>query len=811
MAVLSLAAPASSEAPHRAPPSTADDATLAARADSLDAVLDDLLDRYRVAPAYRVAARLFRLRYDAFGPDDPRTLDVMLRLGRLGESSDLTAHGNDFLSLVLPAYRDALGPDHPKVAETRIRLARLWRGGRPDLRKRAEEHLAAAARILAKRDPGPEVRAEYEHALGAQLRLESRVDEALPHYREALRIRRGAFGEHDLRTINNLIWLSWLERRIGENAAAEAGFRHALELLDDMGLPDHPLRVPALDWEAELARAQGRNAAAERLAREAIRVTETARPHQLAPRRGYGLHAYFSLAHLLLERGAKREAWEAVQAGLGPRSRDAVARSEPGPVERALALRLSAAEGTFQARHAAWRRGEDVSHAELVERLVEVAELRSALLPAFEERATVDIAARATTLPPLAADEAYVGWLAVGADLERGENETASWGWVWRGGDDVHWVRLGRWTETAAFQAWMEPARERSTRLARAADWSRSLGPDAELDALSARVARQFVEPLEPWLDGVDRLVILPSWGVPDLGLESLLDEHGTVLGERFAISYASSPDLPARLAARSRARTATAADAEPRPILIVGDPAFDGVDRADDAPSADIASLDDSLLRSVLAGDEGALDRLPRLPFSRREAEGLAALFGERATLLTGTAASERELRALATGDRLRRYGVLHFATHALYDAKFGDRSALALARPDSPELDGLVTLVDIETSWHLDANLVTFSGCETGPAAELESGGGFLVPALAAGARCVLASRWRVHDAATFLFMQRFYGNVAGVEAPPMPPDRALREARHWLRRREEPDGRRPFEHPFYWSGFFLFGEAH
>jgi len=33
-------------------------------------------------------------------------------------------------------------------------------------------------------------------------------------------------------------------------------------------------------------------------------------------------------------------------------------------------------------------------------------------------------------------------------------------------------------------------------------------------------------------------------------------------------------------------------------------------------------------------------------------------------------------------------------------------------------------------------------------------------------------------------------------------------LREAKAWLRTYTGPSGGRPWEHPYYWSGFILFG---
>jgi CHAT domain-containing protein len=36
------------------------------------------------------------------------------------------------------------------------------------------------------------------------------------------------------------------------------------------------------------------------------------------------------------------------------------------------------------------------------------------------------------------------------------------------------------------------------------------------------------------------------------------------------------------------------------------------------------------------------------------------------------------------------------------------------------------------------------------------------------------------------------------------------ALREAKQWLRSYVDESGGRPYEHPYYWSGFVLMGDA-
>ena len=247
-----------------------------------------------------------------------------------------------------------------------------------------------------------------------------------------------------------------------------------------------------------------------------------------------------------------------------------------------------------------------------------------------------------------------------------------------------------------------------------------------------------------------------------------------------------------------------------------------------------------------------GALERLPS---TRVEGEAVAALFGGDATLLLGSDASVPRLREAIESSRPR---VLHLATHGLMGS--ADRpllASLALCTPQEPTPDdsGLLTLEEILSTWGAQlrgSELVTLSACDTGRGVQQ----GDTVMALplglfVAGAESVLASLWKVDDRATALLMARFYANWLGrattareidgaryAPGEPLPKLAALREAQEWLRSlttadrdrlstsdagqivaeasggttaplvREAAAVHHPYEHPFYWAGFVLYG---
>jgi CHAT domain-containing protein len=248
-------------------------------------------------------------------------------------------------------------------------------------------------------------------------------------------------------------------------------------------------------------------------------------------------------------------------------------------------------------------------------------------------------------------------------------------------------------------------------------------------------------------------------------------------------------------------------------------------------------------------------------LPDTRIELARLTALFGpERVTVLADVHATEPELEALRTGDRLKEFRYLHFATHgeANHVSAFQSQLILvqdqaarqAMPRAGLPTLDGKLTAREVLEFWKLDAELVTLSACETalGRAGGGDGQLGFAQAFLTAGSRSVCLSLWKVDDAATALLMDRFYQNLTGKREglkDPLDKAAALAEAKDWLRNlslaeatqrlgtitngvargkeqeplkevkppvadpEANPKEAKPFAHPRYWGAFVLIGD--
>jgi CHAT domain-containing protein/tetratricopeptide (TPR) repeat protein len=195
-----------------------------------------------------------------------------------------------------------------------------------------------------------------------------------------------------------------------------------------------------------------------------------------------------------------------------------------------------------------------------------------------------------------------------------------------------------------------------------------------------------------------------------------------------------------------------------------------------------------------------GLARKLPRLPFTRREADRILALAPAEATFkATGFKAS----RGAAFAPELGSYRYLHFATHGLLDSERPGLSALALSMVDEvgrPQ-DGFLRANDVY-NLKLPVELVTLSGCQTGLGKAVKGEGliGLTRGFMYSGAARIVVSLWNVNDQATSELMARFYRKMLKGNQRPAA---ALRMAQVDMWRQGQ------WRAPYYWATFVLQGE--
>jgi CHAT domain-containing protein len=191
---------------------------------------------------------------------------------------------------------------------------------------------------------------------------------------------------------------------------------------------------------------------------------------------------------------------------------------------------------------------------------------------------------------------------------------------------------------------------------------------------------------------------------------------------------------------------------------------------------------------------------RVPRLPFTRQEANRIIKLAGEKDSF---EALDFNASLATATSAQLGSYRYLHFATHGYLDSEQPELSAIVLSLVDKngqPQT-GFLRANDIY-NLKLPADLVVLSACQTGLGKEIRGEGivGLTRGFMYAGVPRVIVSLWSVNDRATEELMAAFYQKLLKEK---LTPAAALRQAQMAMMKDKQ------WSAPYYWAAFVQQGE--
>ena len=292
--------------------------------------------------------------------------------------------------------------------------------------------------------------------------------------------------------------------------------------------------------------------------------------------------------------------------------------------------------------------------------------------------------------------------------------------------------------------------------------------PKSDVIALGNATYSIYELLLKPILNSGDqkKLIIIPDGLLNYLPFSALNTSPGGIryLAENHAIGYVNSATLLSELEER-----------QPKEHTILAfAPSFDGT-------------------VSVSNPDRGKL--LP-LPNNKKEVEQILTSFHGRAYI-----DGEASLRNFKS--QLASFGMVHLATHAIFDDTAPEYSYLAFAQNGNAAED-LLYVADLY-NLQLDADLVTLSACESG-IGDLKRGEGFLSLARGffySGAASIASTLWKINDASTTTLMTSFYKNLSKGEAK----DVALQNAQI-----EFLDNNRDnaLSHPYFWSAFVISGNT-
>ena len=198
------------------------------------------------------------------GPESPKTLDTMMRVGAVAERQGRYAEAETMDSQTVQAMQRVLGPEHPETLKARNGLATVYM----DQAKYPQAEAIYSQNLeIERRELGPENSQTLHgmHSLGAVYLYEGKYALAEPLYSEAVEIDRHVLGpEHPntLLAINNLATLYQSEGKYGQ---AEELFSQILEVYRRISGPEHPDTLLVMNGLAGTYLAEGKYAEGEAL------------------------------------------------------------------------------------------------------------------------------------------------------------------------------------------------------------------------------------------------------------------------------------------------------------------------------------------------------------------------------------------------------------------------------------------------------------------------------------------------------------------------------------------------------------------
>jgi CHAT domain-containing protein/Flp pilus assembly protein TadD len=799
---------------------------------SYNNVAGNLDDQGKHAEAEAGYRKALAIRRKVLGEEHPHTAASYNNMAGNLNVQGKYAEAEAGLGKALAICRKVLGEEHPHTAHSYNNVA----GNLNAQGKYAEAEvgfgkaLAIRRKVLGEEHPHT---ADSYNNVACNLEFQGKHAEAEAGYGKALAIRRKVLGEEHPDTAlsyNNVA--SSLHAR-GKDAEAEAGHRKALAIRRTVLGEEHPDTAQSYNNLASSLHAQGKYAKAEALLQHGAEVYFKARGRVAGTGLTRGAFAnkhsrLVWLASTLVRNDKPDLAWQRLEEHLGRGTWDDLsARLRRPAVEQARQIKLSnqldrldqQLERIIAAKEPTPE--QEQQRKDLLTRRRQAQDELDSLTAELEKKygpTAGQVFPRQEIQQALAPDTALIAWIDVRpAGPKAADPNGEHWAVLLRATGGPIFERMsgsgpnGLWTDGD----WELPAKLRDILQSSHGDWQ----------PLARRLREQRLGPLAKHLDGVKKLVVLPSGALAGVPVE--------VFADGYTVSYALSGTMYAHLRKQPKVTT--------QGLLALADPVFEP---------------------TTVATTRGEGDKYAALPGTRVEVEALRRLFAAEAGshVLLDSQASEQRLYQLAREGKLAAYRYLHFATHGDVDNRFPLRSALVLSRdalPDPfkqldaglPVYDGRLTAEEILRQWNLKSELVTLSACQTA-LGKYERGEGFVGFAQAlilSGSRSVCLSLWEVNDTATALLMERFYQNMLGKRAgldAPMGKAAALAEAKAWLRTLPRAEARAraamvskgvargkgrpvsevlprlpeppaaardtsPYAHPYYWAAFVLIGD--
>ena len=336
------------------------------------------------------------------------------------------------------------------------------------------------------------------------------------------------------------------------------------------------------------------------------------------------------------------------------------------------------------------------------------------------------------------------------------------------------------------------------------------ISPSSENQVHSIGLAQAFynllIKPHHEYIKDKKELIIIPDGILAFLPFETLIDEEGYYLAEKYNIKYTHSMGIWDIIKKRQY-------DKNRKPILAFGGAVYDEIlykvdmienDRQFAYFEKNVHETLDN--RGSVRKVYGALDMAhwQNLPGTLREIQNIRAIIPD-ANIITGDQVTENNVKEFSESGELTKYKVLHFATHGLTLPELPELSALVLSqfKEEQNGEDGYLRMGEI-AELNIQADFVNLSACETGLGKIYGGEGvvGLTQSFLIAGANALSVSLWNVADESTSKFMTTVYKLV---KEKGMNYSEAMTEVKRQFIRG---DFGEKYKSPFYWAPFVYYG---
>ncbi len=189
---------------------------------------------------------------------------------------------------------------------------------------------------------------------------------------------------------------------------------------------------------------------------------------------------------------------------------------------------------------------------------------------------------------------------------------------------------------------------------------------------------------------------------------------------------------------------------------------------------------------------------RLETSAEQQEEIKRIATIYGAtKSRLSVGPQANAGQVQS-----GISRAGVVHFAVPAILDDTSAMSSFITLS-PGPGQADGFFNTRKI---MELDspAELVVASTAQYSTGFNGNAALGFSWAWFVAGARATLVSRWKIQSPALAPLLSGFYSSIKPTTRTPVSKARALRQSVLAIRHSAA------YQHPYYWAGFAMIGDA-